>query len=129
MILRFDQGISYYNQLLYFSTQVNKWNKILLLMVRFHMIILEIQTTYNLYFAEDKRNDQINFCNFWKESYILSSLKNIIAAYPFSEMILKKLGIFDLVNQLYLFLNLAEKINLFTLSKDMMDRFHQTDYV
>ena len=65
------------------------------------MIILEVQTTYDLYFAEDKRNDAINSCIFWKEDYILSTLKNIISAYPFSEMMMKKLGIFDFVNELY----------------------------
>lgn len=80
LIEHFDTelGLVHFNSLIRISNQVNKWTKVMLLMVRFHMILMILDEVYKI-LQQDNYRDLENYYDFITNSII--QLKLII---PFS---------------------------------------------
>lgn len=121
------EGLAYYKELMKHAEIVSKWPKVVLIIVRFHYIIIVCSRARDKYFLNsDNLNPSV--ANIFSKNYFLyNTISKISNALPFSSAMIQRLGLYEEVVELYQFLRLADDINLFCLSDTIMDSFVKWD--
>lgn len=101
------------------SSTMKNWNRVMLLMVRFHLIVSNAKQIFDRFFTPYDES-----CLFYGEDFVFNSLEQLVFTFPFSEMMFQHLGLKEFIRRLSDFLDIADKISLFRLSQEMMSRFY-----
>lgn len=116
-----SEGLEYYQKLIRVSRTMSKWNKIQVVMVRFHIVVLRCSKIYDSLTQLDKGSLGEYY------TYILNTIQPIFYGLPLSQMLFKYLGLTEILNDIVDLIAIADKTDLFCLSAEMINYFNQLD--
>lgn len=147
LLFNYDtKGEEYYKSLETYAHIVTKWPKKLLLVIRFHFVTKVVAAAYEKYFRyppvmgghgsnggmSDGGHSTSSFPGgqdhkFMHDKFLINSIKKVLSCAPYSDFMIKKLGLSEQADGLYEFLKVAEEINLFSLSDTIMRQLSAMD--
>lgn len=129
LILGHPQGQQIFEKLVHLSNTVKQWDSILIMLTKIYLFFDTVNLVFQQIFSivgdmpkesqKDKSKVFTRLNNAW-----FRTGHQFRMCRPYVQMIFEKLGLAKFVNELLEFLQLANEINLFCLSNELMKQLH-----